>query len=141
MSLGADELSPGYFAVTVAAQLIATDPESDSPPVGARYFSVGVAETATGWVVTGPPALISAPSRAPTPEALVDQFDGLADTPGLDEMLPRFLAAYLTGVGELPRYTSPSSPLGAVQPPPFTEVEVVRSGLAAEARTAPRSPS
>ena len=130
VSLGADELSPGYFAVAVAAQLIATDPESDRRPVGVRYFSVGVAETATGWVVTGPPALISAPSQAPTPEVLVDRFDGLADTPGLDEMLPRFLAAYLTGVGELPRYTSPSSLLAAVQPPPFTEVEVLRSGLA-----------
>lgn len=99
--------------------------------MGTRFFSVGVAETATGWVVTGPPALISAPSRGPTPELLVDRFDGLADTPGLGEMLPRFLAAYLTGVGELPRYTSPSSPLSAVQPPPFTEVELVRSGLAA----------
>lgn len=130
VSLGAEELSPGYFAVTVAAQLAATDPESDVSPMSVRYFSVGVAETESGWVVTGPPALVSAPPRAPTPELLVDRFDGLGDAPGLDGMLPRFLAAYLTGVGELPRYTSPSASIVAVQPPPFTRVEVLRSGLA-----------
>lgn len=129
VSLGAEELSPGYFAVTVAAQLIATDSEPGASPVSVRYFSVGVAETGAGWVVTGPPALVSAPPRGPTPELLVDRFDGLGDAPGLDEMLPRFLAAYLTGVGELPRYTSPSASIVAVHPPPFTRVEVLRSGV------------
>jgi hypothetical protein len=42
----------------------------------------------------------------------------------------RFLSAYLTSDGELTRYLAPSSPIPAVHPPPFTAVEVLRSGMA-----------
>jgi len=133
-SLGAQEVSPGYYAVTVATEVAAADPafEEQSPwiPAGTRYFSVGVVETATGWAVTGLPTLIPPPAKTAVPELLVGRFDGLAGAPGLEEMLPRFLAAFLTGVGELTRYTSPSSPIVAVQPPPFASVEVLRTGVA-----------
>ncbi len=44
-------------------------------------------------------------------------------------MLPRFFAGFPTGVGELTRYTSPSSPIVAVHPPPYTGVEVLRASL------------
>lgn len=132
-SLGAQEVSPGYYAVVVAAEVVATDVGADGQtvwvPVGTRYFSVGVAETGYGWAVTGLPALVAPPPKATAPELLVGRFDGLDGAPGLEEMLPRFLAAFLTGVGELTRYTSPSSPIVAVQPPPFTDVEVLRAGL------------
>ena len=128
-SLGGEEVSPGYYAVTVAAEAVATDPEADVEQVGVRYFSVGVVETTTGWIATGLPALIPPPPRATAPELLIGRFDGLDGAPGLEEMLPRFLAALLTGDGELTRYTSPSSPIVAVQPPPFTSVEVLRTGL------------
>jgi hypothetical protein len=128
-SLGAQEVSPGYYAVVVAAEVVASDPESGDQPVGVRYFSVGVAETTTGWVVVGLPALIPRPARVAAPELLIGRFDGLDVAPGLEEMLPRFLAAFLTGAGELTRYASPSSPIVAVQPPPFTSVEVLRNGL------------
>ncbi len=129
-SLGAQEVSPGYYAVVVAAEVVATDTESDGQPVGVRYFSVGVAETTTGRVIIGLPALVSPPPRVSAPELLVGRFDGLAGAPGLEEMLSRFLAAFLTGVGELTRYTSPSAAIVAVQPPPFTNVEALRTGLA-----------
>jgi len=129
-SLGATEVSPGYYAVVVVAEVVATDPESGDRPVGVRYFSVGVVETTTGWVVSGLPALIPRPPRVTSPELLIGRFDGLDGAPGLEGMLPRFLAALLTGNGELTRYTSPSSPIVAVQPPPFTGVEILRTGLA-----------
>ena len=45
-------------------------------------------------------------------------------------MLPRFLAALLTGNGELARYTSPSSPIATGHPPPFTDGEVLGTGFA-----------
>lgn len=128
-SLGTQEVSPGYYAVVVATEVAATDPESGDQPVGVRYFSVGVVETTTGWVVVSLPALIPRPARVAAPDLLIERFDGLDDAPGLEEMLPRFLAAFLTGAGELTRYTSPSAPIVAVQPPPFTAVEVLRSGL------------
>lgn len=128
-SLGAQEVSPGYYAVVVAAEVVAADPESGDQPVGVRYFSVGVVETTTGWVVVGPPALVPRPVRVTVPELLIGRFDGFDGAPGLDEMLPRFLAAFLTGAGELTRYTSPSSPIVEIRPPPFTDVEVLDSGL------------
>ena len=127
-SLGAQELSPGYYAVVVAAEVVATDTESDDQPVGICYFSVGVVEATTGWVVTGLPTLIPPPSRAAKPELLIGRFDGLDTAPGLGEMLPRFLAALLTGDGELTRYTSPSSPIVAVHPPPFVSIELLGTG-------------
>lgn len=133
-SLGAREISPGYSAVVIAAEVVATSSGTDEQPawtpVGTRYFSVGVIETTTGWAVTGLPTLIPAPAKTAVRELLVERMDGLAGVPGLEEMLPRFLAAFLTGDGELTRYTSPSSRIVVVQPPPFTSVEVLRTGLA-----------
>ena len=41
-----------------------------------------------------------------------------------------FLAAYLTGVGDLGRYTVPESSLVPVEPAPFVTVEIIRSGSA-----------
>ena len=132
-SLGAREIGPGYYAVTVAAEVAAAGPELDEQtvwiPVGTRFYSVGVAETETGWAVTGLPTLISAPARAAPPELLVRRLDGLDGAPGLDEMVPRFLAAYLGGDGELARYTAPASHIGRVRPPPFVSVEVLKAGF------------
>ena len=132
-TLGAREVGPGYYAVTVSAEVVAAVPASDGEgmwiPVGTRFYTVGVAETETGWAVTGLPTLIAAPARAVPPELLVGRLDGLDGVPGLDEMVPRFLAAFLAGDGELARYTAPSSDIVAVQPPPFVNVEVLKAGF------------
>ncbi len=132
-SLGARQVGPGYFAVTVAAEVVASESSSDGQgvwvPVRTGFYSVGVVETGSGWAVTGLPALVAAPPRAAPPELLVRRLDGLDGTPGLEETVSRFLAAYLTGVGELARYTAPSSRIEPVQPPPFSDVEVLESGL------------
>ena len=65
VSLGAQEVGPGYYAVTVAAEVVAhiTGPDGTitSVPVGTRFFSVGVAETGHGWTATGLPSLIADP--------------------------------------------------------------------------------
>lgn len=132
-SLGAVEVAPGYYAVTVAAEVVAADADSDGPqvwvPVGTHFYSVGVAETDSGWAIVGSPSLIPAPAGAPVPELLIDRRGGLDANPGLEEMLSRFLAAYVAGDGELARYTSPSSPIVPVQPPPFTGVEILEAGM------------
>lgn len=133
-SLGATEIAPGYFAVTVAAELIARVTGSDSissEPFGTLFYSVGVAETDSGWTVVGLPSLIPAPDRAIAPDLLVDRLDGI-DDPGLQDMVGRFLSAYLTGDSELARYLAPSAPVLHVHPPPFTDVEVLRSGIATD---------
>jgi hypothetical protein len=132
-SLGAEEVAPGYFAVTVAADVVASDHDADGAPLwvsqGTWFFTVGVAETPTGWTVTGLPSLIPAPASVEAPELLVDRLEGTE--PGVEELLSRFLAAYLAGEGELARYVAPSSAIVPVQPPPFAQVEVVAAGMAA----------
>jgi hypothetical protein len=132
-SLGASEVAPGYYAVTVVAEVVAAEGETCGQPVwvpvGTRFYSVGVVETATGWVITGLPTMMPAPASATAPDRLIDLLDGLDATPGLEEMLSRFLAAYLAGEGELARYTSPSSPIVPVQPAPFAGVEILQAGM------------
>jgi len=123
VSLGAEEVAPGYFAVTVAAEVVIDEQDA----AGTWFFSIGVAETANGWTTPGLPSLIPAPPQVDAPALLVDRLDGLSE-PGIEELLTRFLAAYLTGDGELARYVSPASNSTAVQPAPFTEVEVVSAG-------------
>ena len=136
-SLGAQEVASGYYAVTVAAEVVAADTDGEGQPVwvpvGTRYYSVGVAETASGWKVVGLPSLMPAPVGAPAPELLIDRSGGLDTTPGLHQMLSRFLAAYLGGEGELTRYTTPSSPIAPVHPPPFAGVEILEAGMVATA--------
>jgi hypothetical protein len=132
-SLGAEEITPGYVSVTVAVELIAHTPGGDptTPPesVGTLFYSVAVAETDFGWTVVGLPSLMPAPNRGSAPDLLLDRLDGVDDS-GLADMVGRFLSAYLTGDGELTRYLAPSSPIVPVHPPPFTAVEVLRSGTA-----------
>jgi hypothetical protein len=134
VSLGARELAPGYFAVTVAAEVLARDTDSGAAagvPVGLRFFTVGVVDTASGWVAVGPPALVAAPPTSTRPDLLVRRFDGLREVGGLEEAVTRFLAAYLTGEGELDRYVTPGSALTVVQPPPFVAVEILDAGSVA----------
>ena len=132
VSLGAEEVAPGYFAVTVAAELLARDPDPTAQPswvpVGIRFYTVGVVETDSGWAATGLPALVAAPATGPPPALLVRRMEGLREVSGLEEAVTRFLAAYLAGEGELARYSAPGSPLVAVQPPPFASVELVEAG-------------
>jgi hypothetical protein len=132
-SLGAEEVAPGYFAVTVAAEILAAAEESEGPPVwvpvGTRFYSVGVAETSAGFAITGLPTLMPVPAAAAAPEVLIRRLDGLETALGLEGMLARFLAAYLSGDGELTRYTSPTAHIVPVQPPPFAGVEILQTGL------------
>lgn len=132
-SLGAREISPGYYAVVVAAEVATTTGVGDDSvwaPVGTRYFSVGVTATESGWAVSGLPTLIPAPVPSPSLELLVARFDGLASEPGLGEMLQHFLDAFLAGDGELTRFISPGASIGGVYPPPFVSIEILHSGLA-----------
>ena len=132
-SLGAEELAVGYYAVTVAAEVSANNLDGDGVSQGTWFFSVGVTQTPTGWTVTGLPSLIPAPSSVEAPDLLVDRLESVGPDPGIEDLLSRFLSAYLAGDGELTRYVSPSSEIVAVQPPPFALVEVVRAGMAATA--------
>jgi len=134
VSLGAEELVPGYFAVTVAVEVVAEDADSEPErgwvAVGTRFYTVGVVETDSGWVASGLPTLVARPTGPPPPELLVMRMDGLDAFPELERAVAAFLAAYLTGVGDLHRYTVPGSSLVPVEPAPFVTVEITQAGSA-----------
>ena len=119
VSLGAEELDPGYYTVTIAAL-------ADDGPTVASFYLVGVASTPSGWAVAAPPALISGLRVGDAPEVKAGM-RSLDSTPGLTAAVDGFLAAFLVGDGDVARYTAPQSPLVAVTPPPFTVVDVIEA--------------
>lgn len=135
VSLGAEEISEGYFAVTVGAEVMLwqdTDPEADQVegwvPGGIRFYQVGVHESDAGWVATGYPTQITAPPvlSPPTPQVRWRP-EGITDG-SLEEATLRFATAYLTGQGEIVRYVAPGLELEAIDPAPFVTVELAASG-------------
>ncbi|MFI7008869.1 conjugal transfer protein [Streptomyces sp. NPDC050145] len=102
----------GQWSVTVAARY------RDA----VRYFAVPAAASRSGEAVTvtGPPALVAAPSAANTALSpyKVEVPDGpLADTVG------DFLGAYLSGGGDVDRYLAPTTKLSAVTPAVAEQVD------------------
>ena len=135
VSLGAERIADGYYAVTVAAELEGDQSdrapgEATSSSASVVVYRVGVVETDAGWTVVGPPAVVSPPATGPSPDLLVGRLDGLDGVPGLDDTVVRFLSAYLIGDGELTRYAAPGSQLAPVLPPPFASVELLEAGTA-----------
>ncbi|WP_257042418.1 conjugal transfer protein [Streptomyces sp. TLI_55] len=104
----------GAWSVTVAAQYAQGT---------VRYFAVPVTTNTTGtsFAVTAAPAVVAGPGRAEPSESpyTVPVPDGeLSSTVG------EFLAAYLTGAGEVDRYLAPGVRLTAVSPALFSAVTV-----------------
>ncbi|MGW3038132.1 conjugal transfer protein [Streptomyces sp. NPDC001178] len=104
----------GVWWVTVAAQY------ADQ---SVRYYAVPVAADTSGasFAVTGAPGVVAGPARAevPTSPYGVTVPDG-----DLSSAVGEFLAAYLTGTGEVDRYLAPGVKLTAVSPVPYTAVTV-----------------
>ncbi|MEW2573738.1 conjugal transfer protein [Streptomyces sp. NPDC047070] len=115
----------GVWSVTVAAQ---------SADGSVRYYAVPVAaDRAGGWfTVTGAPAVVAGPARA---EVLKTPYGVRVPQGPLSSAVGEFLAAYLTGAGEVDRYLSPGVRLTAVSPAPYTAV-TVQQVLAVESATA-----
>ena len=137
-AVGAVETSPGYWSVTVAAEVMAADRGGGWAPAGTRYYRVAVASTPGGaaLVSTGLPAEVTAPALA-RPPRLVFQSAGQVPV-DLGDSVERFVAAYVAGDGELARYVTPGSPLRPVRPAPYAKVEI--SSVALDGPVAPGRP-
>jgi hypothetical protein len=121
----------GAWSVTVAARY------ADGR---LRYYAVPVAADASGasFAVTGAPAVVAGPARAAVPKSPY----GVAVPQGdLSSAVGEFLAAYLTGAGEVDRYLAPGVQMSAVSPAPFTEVSVEQVVAVEEAAAAEKVPA
>lgn len=124
------QVSAGYWSVTVAAQITGSSKDSEGH---IRYFQVPVRATsgskaASGWVAAALPAEVAAPtgSKGAAPELSYGSAHApLASDPAV-QTVQGFLAAYLTGRGELDRYLSPGTTLHAVRPAPYTAVTITQ---------------
>lgn len=124
------QVSAGYWSVTVAARITGSSKNAGSGRV--RYFQVPVRATggrgASGWTAAALPAEVAAPtgSKGVAPELSYGSAHApLASDPAV-QTVRGFLAAYLTGRGELDRYLSPGTTLHAVRPAPYTAVTVTQ---------------
>ncbi|MGW9080684.1 conjugal transfer protein [Streptomyces kronopolitis] len=124
------QVSAGYWSVTVAARITSSSKNADSGRV--RYFQVPVRAAggrgASGWTAAALPAEVASPtsSKGVAPELSYGSAHAPLDSDPAVQTVRGFLAAYLTGGGELDRYLSPGTTLHAVRPAPYTAVSVTQ---------------
>ncbi|CAM5500076.1 MULTISPECIES: conjugal transfer protein [Streptomyces] len=121
----------GAWSVTVAAQYANGT---------VRYYTVPVAADASGasFTVTGAPGVVAGPGRAEVPKSPY----GVNVPEGeLSSAVGEFLAAYLTGAGEVDRYLAPGVQMSAVSPAPYTAVSVEQVSAVEEDAAAEKVPA
>ncbi|MFE3770909.1 conjugal transfer protein [Streptomyces sp. NPDC059122] len=123
------QISAGYWSVTVAARITSKDDAGQL-----HYFQVPVRSTAStkgtasGWVAAALPAEVAAPTgdAAKAPELSYGSGHApLASDPAV-QTIQGFLAAYLTGQGDVERYLSPGTTLHPVRPAPYAAVTLTQ---------------
>ena len=121
----------GVWSVTVAAQY------ADQ---SVRYYAVPVAAGASGasFAVTGAPGVVAGPGRAVVPPS---PYGVTVPDGDLSSAVGEFLAAYLTGAGEVDRYLAPGVKLTAVSPAPYTAVTVQQVSAVEDAAAAEKVPA
>jgi hypothetical protein len=104
----------GAWSVTVAAHY------ADG---SVRYYAVPVAADRAGasFAVTGAPGVVAGPVRAEVPKS---SYGVTVPEGDLSSAVGEFLAAYLTGAGEVSRYLAPGVKVSAVSPAPYTTIAV-----------------
>lgn len=129
------QVQEGYWSVTVAARVEATakdkgakanEDAAGGQPV-LRYFQVPVASVAGGgFAAVSLPAEVSSRGGSASEESTPAYGPAVPGARGDAAVaaVQEFLAAYLSGAGELDRYLSPRTRMQAVSPPPYEEVSV-----------------
>ncbi|MFD9464477.1 conjugal transfer protein [Streptomyces sp. NPDC060027] len=118
------------WSVTVAAQYAGA---------AVRYYTVPVAVDRAGaaFAVTAEPGVVAGPALTDVPASSY----GVSVPEGdLTSAVGEFLAAYLTGSGEVGRYLAPGLQLSAVSPPAYVTVRVQRVLAAEKAAAAEQMP-
>ncbi|MFJ9753039.1 hypothetical protein [Streptomyces chartreusis] len=97
-----------------------------------RYFAVPVAADRAGsaFTVTGAAGVVAGPVRAEVPKS---PYSVPVPEGDLTATVGAFLAAYLTGTGEVDRYLAPRVVLAPISPAPYRSVEAQRVSAVEEA--------
>ncbi|MGW7385315.1 conjugal transfer protein [Streptomyces sp. NPDC054794] len=121
----------GAWSVTVAAQYANGS---------VRYYAVPVTadRSGTSFAVTGAAGVVAGPGRADVPKSPYGVTVPEGDLPSA---VGEFLAAYLTGAGEVDRYLAPGVTLSPVSPAPYTAVSVEQVLAIEETAAAEKVPS
>lgn len=156
ITIGVDVAEPVPGTGTPAAEDGGTDSSSDDDAAKdaeapaeepllvwvRRYYQVPVTvvrpadeDEPLGIAVPALPAPVAGPAAADSPE--LDYPQTIAVTSDAGESIRAFLAAYATGDGEIARYLSPGTSIGAIVPAPYTEVAVLAIGGSHEITDAP----
>lgn len=116
--LGVTQVSSSYWSVLVAAG----EATASGRSLGVHYFQVAVASSGSAsspaYVATALPAEVAAPAQAAEPQLSYDTTVPVPSGP-LTAAVSQFLAAYLTGSGNLSRYLAPGAALSPVAPAPY----------------------
>jgi hypothetical protein len=101
---------------------------------------VPVAADASGasFTVTGAPGMVAGPARA---DVAKSPYGVTVPQGDLSSAVGQFLAAYLTGAGEVSRYLAPGVKLTAVSPAPYTALAVQQVSAVEEATSAEQIPA
>lgn len=124
-------ISPGYVAVTVAAEQV------DDGEVVTHFYRADILKIdrnadgsprAAVYVATALPFVVPAPLGARAPALEVGRPVEVSDAMGT--RVSRFLTALLTGNGEVNDYTAPGANIRPVRPAPFTSVQATEMSSA-----------
>ncbi|MFF9171835.1 MULTISPECIES: conjugal transfer protein [unclassified Streptomyces] len=121
----------GAWSVTLAAQY------ADG---SVRYYAVPVVadDAGTSFTVTAAPGVVAGPDRASVPKS---PYGVTVPEGDLSSAVGEFLAAYLTGAGEVDRYLAPGVMLARVSPAPYTAVAVQQVSAIEESAAAEKVPA
>ncbi|MFC8532432.1 conjugal transfer protein [Streptomyces sp. NPDC057249] len=136
-------IDPSEAAATPAAPAASGPASSPAPSSPAAQASPRPSGSATAPAPRGPaalyaatslPAEVNAPASAQHGDLAYGSDRGVSADNPVTDTVSRFLAAYLTGQGELNRYVSPGLQVAAITPAPYesTLVTAVRDDQAAD---------
>lgn len=119
-TIRADELADNYWSVTVGAMTQAGD-----APVATRFFRVPMMLTRVKlYVASALPSEVAGPLGSKSPDLAVGSLGRPNPADPVAVSVAQFLAALLTGQGELTRYTSADTTVAPINPIPFAAVEL-----------------
>lgn len=133
--LSSTQISAGYWSVLLVVDEVAKDRTGKLKPAGTHWYRVSVAQSgATGSTPGSNDTTVfqvtSAPYEVPAPLAgssLTNSAYSDVSVPvsgPIGDTVQHFLDAYLTGNGEIERYTSPGVTIAPVSPPSASKVAV-----------------